>query len=72
MNTVRHPKYGSHQLTLQQLKYSPSGYKNALYKAIAEEYKRDPTCRKKHRSYLRELQKELKDDNNRKSPAVCQ
>jgi len=48
MNSVKHPTQGQHQLTLPQLKYSPSKYKNALYKEMAEAY-REPSVRKKYK-----------------------
>ena len=32
--TVEHPKYGKHQLTTHQIKYSDGDYKNKLYQAI--------------------------------------
>jgi hypothetical protein len=53
LNTVRHPKYGSHQLTLQQLKYAPAKYKDALYKTIAKEYEINPELRKKFKELKR-------------------
>jgi len=48
MNTVKHPRYGNHQITREQLKYSPGEYKNALYKEIAKAYIENPTVRKKY------------------------
>lgn len=53
MNDVKHPKYGSHQLTLQQLKHASAKYKDALYKTIAKEYEINPELRK----ILKELKK---------------
>lgn len=34
LNTVQHPRYGKHQLTADQVKYSDEEYKNNLYKTI--------------------------------------
>lgn len=38
MNGVKHPRYGSNQITEHQLKYSTAKYKDALYKEIATQY----------------------------------
>ena len=53
MNGVKHPTYGSNQLTHHQLKYSPAKYKNELYKEIASQYTDSP-----------ELQQKLKEFKN--------
>lgn len=53
MNDVKHPKYGSNQLTLHQLKHAPAKYKDALYKTMAKEYKRNPELRKKFKELKR-------------------
>lgn len=42
LNGVRHPRYGSNQVTHQQIKYSPGEYKTALYKEIKEALKNNP------------------------------
>ena len=42
LNGVKHPIYGSHQITPQQIKYSSGEYKNALYKEIKETLEREP------------------------------
>jgi len=34
LNTILHPKFGNHGLTMHQLKYSDGEYKNFLYKEI--------------------------------------
>jgi hypothetical protein len=34
LNTVKHPTYGKHQLTADQIEKAPSDYKNKLFKAI--------------------------------------
>lgn len=34
LNTVKHPTYGKHQLTADQIEKSPGDYKNKLFKAI--------------------------------------
>jgi len=33
---VKHPKFGSHKLTTNQIKFSPGTYKNKLYRAIVK------------------------------------
>ena len=33
---VKHPKFGSHKLTANQIKYSTGTYKNKLYRAIVK------------------------------------
>jgi len=33
---VKHPKFGSHKLTAEQIKFSPCDYKNKLYRAIVK------------------------------------
>lgn len=48
MNTVKHPIYGGHQLTKNQLIHSPGEYKNALYKEMAKIYVIDITVREKY------------------------
>ena len=40
--TVKHPVYGEHQLTEEQLKRSPGPYKNELFQALKKAYEDDP------------------------------
>ena len=40
LNTVRHPKYGKHKVTPDQIKTSPTEYKDKLFKAIDRAVKR--------------------------------
>ena len=58
LNTVKHPTQGNHQLTKEQLKYSPSDYKNALYKAMEKAYKDEPVMMDKK---IKELDKKIID-----------
>ena len=39
LNTVKHPTYGSHKVTPQQIMYSDGKYKNALYAAVKKAFK---------------------------------
>jgi len=39
LNTVKHPTYGLHKITPQQIKYSGGKYKNALYAAVKKAFK---------------------------------
>jgi hypothetical protein len=39
LNTVKHPKYGKHQLTPEQIASSPGEYKDKLFKAIEKAVK---------------------------------
>jgi len=49
LNPIRHPKYGVHQITPEQIAWSPKEYKNKLFKAIDKEMKGEdaPILRKK-------------------------
>jgi hypothetical protein len=39
LNTVKHPRFGKHGLTMHQLKYSDGEYKNKLHKEIDKHVK---------------------------------
>ena len=42
LNGVRHPHYGSNQVTPLQIRYSSGKYKSALYKEMKEALEREP------------------------------